>query len=193
MTATTATKERLLAFIDKDGPIPGHRPELGPCWIWTGSTDEKGYGRFHDNGPRKAHRCSYELHVGEIPDGLEPDHLCRNRPCVNPGHLEVVTHRENCQRARYSNEECAKGHALPDPGPNGRRVCRECANERNRTYKQRVRESRPPKESVPMVHGRSQYTHHGCRCDVCCDAENEYKRQWRKDQKERVWDAVMGS
>ena len=76
-----------------------------------------------------------------MPPGLEPDHLCRNRPCVQPSHLETVTHRENCQRAQYANPTCSAGHALPDPGPNGRRICRICANKRNRKYKRRKRQA----------------------------------------------------
>lgn len=96
--------------------------------------DEKGYGRFYDgNRARKAHDYAF----GPIKGGLEPDHLCRNRACVRKSHLEAVTHRENCQRAAYASETCSQGHALPEPGASGRRVCRPCANERNRKYKQR--------------------------------------------------------
>lgn len=127
-------EERFWSKVDKAAPSPASRPELGPCWVWTGSTDEKGYGRFHDgNRSRKAHDYAF----GPIADGLEPDHLCRNRVCVRRSHLEAVTHRENCQRAAYSKAKCAQDHPLPDPGPNGRRVCRPCANERNRKYKAR--------------------------------------------------------
>lgn len=181
-------KQRFYQNVNMRGPVPAHRPDIGQCWVWTGPVDEKGYGRSHDGErPRKAHNYSYEMEYGAVPSGLEPDHLCRNRPCVRPGHLEAVTHRENCQRAKYANPECSKGHMLPEPGPNGHRVCRECANERNRAYKQRQKECRPPKEPAPVVHGRGRYTHHGCRCPICCDAENSYKRDWRKRQ-----DAVMG-
>lgn len=110
------------------------------CWLWRGDTNDKGYGRFYVVGRhRPAHTWSYEHFVGPIPDGLEPDHLCRVRNCVNPEHLEPVTHRENSQRAAYSRTHCVKGHPLPGPNAHGRRVCRPCANERSRAYKKRKR------------------------------------------------------
>lgn len=76
------------------------------CWLWMGSLDGHGYGQIQTgrvsvNGhhaPDKAHRVSYELHVGPIPEGLQLDHLCRNPSCVNPKHLEPVTNQENTQR-----------------------------------------------------------------------------------------------
>jgi hypothetical protein len=81
---------------------------------------------------------AYELVVGPVPDGMELDHLCRNRACVRPDHLEPVTHAENSRRAAYLITTCSRGHHLPEPGPDGgRRVCRLCANDRNREYKQR--------------------------------------------------------
>lgn len=73
------------------------------CWTWTAATDRDGYGKFtdHSNGRRMhAHRFAYELLVGEVPEGLELDHLCRNRACVRPDHLEPVTHLENVRRSR---------------------------------------------------------------------------------------------
>ena len=187
-------KCRFYENVNKDGPVPAHRPDLGPCWVWTGPVDEKGYGRCYDGKrPRKAHAYSYEMESGPVPPGLEPDHLCRNRPCIRRRHLEAVTHRENCQRAQYLQETCSEDHQLPEPGPDGRRVCRICANARNRAYKRRKKASAPLKAPQPIIHGRSRYTHHGCRCDVCCDAENEYKRQWRRDQSARaIYDAVTG-
>lgn len=73
------------------------------CWLWTGATSPQGYGRFNaglreDARNVLAHRWSYEHHVGPIPDGLDLDHLCRVRHCVNPEHLEPVTRQENVQR-----------------------------------------------------------------------------------------------
>jgi hypothetical protein len=73
----------------------------GECWIWTGTTDRHGYGRVRPDGRSTgAHRWSYEATVGPIPEGLELDHLCNNPPCVNPAHLEPVTHAENMRRMR---------------------------------------------------------------------------------------------
>lgn len=71
------------------------------CWLWT-STLRRGYGRFWIAPGRfvPAHRFAYELLVGPIPEGLELDHLCRNPACVNPAHLDPVTHRENVRRGK---------------------------------------------------------------------------------------------
>jgi hypothetical protein len=77
------------------------------CWNWTGSTD-RGYGKIglrRGVAPLYAHRVSYEFHVGPIPAGLQLDHLCRNRSCVNPAHLEPVTQRENLARGRQAKYE----------------------------------------------------------------------------------------
>lgn len=93
--------ERFWAKVDKNGPLPTIDPELGPCWIWTGSTAlPGGYGAFMlgTGKPRRAHRVSYEWLVGPIPDGLHLDHLCVTTPCVNPAHLEPVTNAENVRR-----------------------------------------------------------------------------------------------
>ena len=73
----------------------------GDCWLWTGAVDAGGYAHFrHDGRTQKAHRVVWELLNGAVPDGLELDHLCNVRHCVNPAHLEPVTHAENMRRAR---------------------------------------------------------------------------------------------
>lgn len=79
--------------------------ENGGCWPWQGFTDFNSYGRFSRYG--LAHRFAYEFLVGPIPKGLEIDHLCRNKSCVNPDHLEAVTHRENIRR-----DYRARGYAM---------------------------------------------------------------------------------
>jgi len=72
----------------------------GDCWEWTGARSDKGYGHMRRADTIvAAHRFAWELLVGPIPDGLEIDHLCRKRKCVNPDHLEPVTHSENMRRA----------------------------------------------------------------------------------------------
>jgi hypothetical protein len=69
------------------------------CWLWESAVNQNGYGRFwHKNKTKKAHRVSYEIYVGPIPDGLQIDHLCRQASCVNPHHLDVVTQKENQRR-----------------------------------------------------------------------------------------------
>lgn len=75
---------------------------MSGCTLWLGSTTERGYGRFTVDSQRRglaAHRVAYELFVGPIPAGLELDHTCRTPQCVNPNHLEPVTHAVNCRRA----------------------------------------------------------------------------------------------
>lgn len=111
-------------------------PDRG-CWLWTGSTGRNGYGYFYFDGrPGLAHRFSYAYFVGPIPDGLELDHLCRTRRCVNPEHLEPVTRRENMIRGEGWGAEHARAtqcpHGHPYSGANlvlgtkGERICREC-------------------------------------------------------------------
>jgi hypothetical protein len=81
------------------------RRDASGCWIWTGSIDQNGYGRFGRG--RGAYRDMYELIVGPVPEGLHLDHLCRNRACVNPSHLEPVTLVENIRRGWASRRLAA--------------------------------------------------------------------------------------
>lgn len=122
------------------------------CWEWRGSKGSSGYGRFQVNNRQwLAHRFSYTLFVGDIPEGLVIDHLCRNKICVNPEHLEIVEHRENTRRGdagkatgrkQSAKTHCPKGH--PYSGRNllqssKCRQCRTCQNERSREYQRRKR------------------------------------------------------
>lgn len=90
---------RFQASVNRQGPTPDRVAWLGPCWVWTGHTDTKGYGHFKVGG--KVIRCHlwvYRVLVGPVPDGLELDHLCRNTSCVRLSHLEPVTKAENVRR-----------------------------------------------------------------------------------------------
>lgn len=116
--------------VNKAGPVPFNRPELGPCWLWTaGKTLGYGYCWFTHHHLR-AHRAAYELTVGPIPDGLELDHICRNKACVNPVHLEPVTHLENVRRGLKGQcpRVCRNGHDLTNAValPSGYRPCPTC-------------------------------------------------------------------
>jgi hypothetical protein len=85
-------------------------PETG-CWQWNLDTDKDGYGiTWFERRATKAHRWSYERHVAPIAQGLVLDHLCNNRACINPEHLEPVTHAENMRRAALRRTHCGNGH-----------------------------------------------------------------------------------
>lgn len=106
-------------------------PEDG-CWDWTGAGRADGYGRLMVGWKYiRAHRFAYRMLVGPIPNGLDLDHLCRNRRCVNPAHLEPVTRRENLARGigwsgvNGRKKACYKGHPLV-MGSNGKRRCKTC-------------------------------------------------------------------
>lgn len=106
--------------------------ENGECWDWTGPLSSSGYGVIASGGRRspllRTHRVAYELMVGEIPEGLQIDHLCRNRICCNPYHMEPVTQAENLRRAGEARKHCPHGHDLPPRVPGKRRPgCPTCA------------------------------------------------------------------
>lgn len=105
------------------------------CWLWIAAVQSKGYGSFAIDGVTySAHRLAYEDRFGAIPEGLQIDHLCRVRQCVNPEHMEPVTSIENTRRGFFDRGECKYGHDLTKTPPyvtttaNGRkrRECREC-------------------------------------------------------------------
>ena len=88
--------ERFWSKVNKDGPVPSHVPSLGTCWVWTAGRYRSGYGSILANGkPRYAHRVSWEINVGPIPEGLHILHRCDTPPCVRPDHLFAGTVREN--------------------------------------------------------------------------------------------------
>lgn len=112
----------------------------GGCWNWTAAIDPvSGYGRISVEGSTGyAHRVAFEILVGPIPDGLTIDHLCRNRRCVNPVHLEPVTQRENTLRGtglsarRAAQTHCQNGHSFDEANTywfDGHRTCRVCKRE----------------------------------------------------------------
>jgi hypothetical protein len=116
------------------------------CWLWTGSVGRNGYGVICiGRALVKAHRYSYEQHVGPIPSGMQLDHLCRVRHCVNPAHLEPVTNRENVVRgiaARPKRTACSRGHAFTSSNtyinPRGRRECKKCRAASTKRHQERA-------------------------------------------------------
>lgn len=141
------------------------------CWEWTAAIFKQGYGYglFTVAGKsRGAHRVSYELHVGPIPDGLVIDHLCRNPRCVNPAHLEAVTqavnvHRGNglcAQNARKTH--CKRGHEFTPENtlaPRGKqgRECRACHRAATNEWRAKNREAlnRARREASRLARGGS--------------------------------------
>lgn len=141
-------RERFWAKVDKNGPVPEFRPDLGPCWVWTAYiTPSTGYGWWgyggRDGIRTTAHRFAYETEVGPVPDGWHVDHLCINRACANPVHLEAVPHGENLRRgyeARGLKTHCKNGHEFSSENSyhNGKqRICRTCRRDRLRQFRAR--------------------------------------------------------
>jgi hypothetical protein len=131
-------------FKDKFDEEPG-------CWIWTAAMSNTGYGSIGVEGKTcHAHRIAYELWVGPIPEGAQIDHLCRERACVNPAHLEVVSAQENAKRGLNGvlKTRCAQGHPWTEehiyhrPG-SGKKMCGTCNRERSRA-RHRAADDEPP-------------------------------------------------
>lgn|SRR5690606_5793950 len=130
-TSEAATEARFLAKI---------RREDGGCWLWTGGLTRTGYGKFGGTG--LAHRYAYQRFIGQIPAGMQLDHLCRNRACCNPSHLEPVTGRENLLRGdtwqarNAAKTHCPQGHEYTPENTyryaDGRRKCRACGRDESR-------------------------------------------------------------
>lgn len=108
-----------------------------PCDLWQGYKDRHGYAR---KGQGLGHRVVYEARFGPIPPGLELDHLCKNKNCINPLHLEPVTRLENMRRRYATYTHCKNGHEYTPENTyrraNGNRDCRACINARARKYRQ---------------------------------------------------------
>lgn len=127
------------------------------CWLWLGNTTRNGYGQISMGGRKTqrmhmTHRLVWELLVGEIPTGLELDHLCRQRSCCNPAHLEPVTRRENLVRGKtiiadaVGRTHCIHGHEFTPENTyldrRGKRGCRECRAASCRRYEERKKACR---------------------------------------------------
>lgn len=116
------------------------RDDITGCWLWTAAKLRGGYACYHNpGGTRAAHRVAYEALVGPVARELDVDHLCRVRHCVNPAHLEPVTHAENMRRGEQATAtHCQRGHELTSDniywqGGGRWRTCRLCKNGSTRT------------------------------------------------------------
>lgn len=132
------------------------------CWEWTGGRKQSGYGNYWNGGHMVAHRYAYEDWYGQIPEGLTIDHLCRNRSCVRPDHLEAVSMRENTRRgiapSILADREgrCFRGHTDIYETSHGTR-CRTCRRENSRS----------------RYHGNLEYN-------------RAYQREWKRRKRAEV-------
>lgn len=123
-------------------------PNTG-CWLWTGAINGSGYGQLFMNGRlMQAHEFSYSMKNGPVADGLELDHLCRTRLCVNPDHVEPVSHHENMLRRAATVTHCKYGHPYVEGSfflkkrknrPGIARRCKQCHNRMEREKRARDR------------------------------------------------------
>lgn len=156
---------RYWAKVNRKGPVPDGRPDLGPCWLWTSPLNHNGYGQFHaGKRMRRAHHISFELAGGVIPRGLGLDHLCSVRHCVRPSHLEAVPQRENNLRGptnfaalNAAKTHCPQGHPYDAENtyvtPSGTRQCKECGRRSTREYLLREAEARNAGAPLkPVIH-----------------------------------------
>jgi len=141
--------ERFWERVDKSGGVDS-------CWPWLGFVSKAGYAQVRFQGRfQKAHRVAYEFLIGPIPEGKELDHLCKNRSCVNPKHLEPVTKREHIMRGgnfmidNSHKTHCPQGHPYDAENTiidneNGGRRCRICRNRQSQMRKWAKRERHMP-------------------------------------------------
>ena|SRR6266542_1921582 len=173
------------------------------CWEWNGAHFKAGYAETWDGKrPLYAHRVAYELWVGPIPDGRQIDHLCRNRGCVNPQHLEVVLPAGNNQRGLSPSAEnmrkthCKRGHPFDEANthitPTGRRDCRACWPIDNAARRAKIRNFRPPRAPGMRTHCPAGHPYDAANTGIqkdgsrrCRACSRERARTRREQQRQR--------
>jgi hypothetical protein len=178
---------RFWSRVDREAPLG--------CWDWVAGKLSSGYGSFRTgNRAHVAHRYAYEALIGPIPDGLQLDHLCRNRSCVNPDHLEVVTQRVNLARGvsppaiNARKTHCSRGHEFTDENtyrsPDGYRGCRTCRYETKLRWDRERGHLRDPhkthcKQGHEFTPENTVLVKNGTgrRCRQCRD---DYMKSWRE-------------
>lgn len=191
--------DRFWKGVNKAGPVPKYYPELGPCWLWPDSSlDANGYAnRTTVNGVKDSpHRLAYRALVGPIPDGLEIDHLCCVRSCVNPAHLEAVPHHLNMERAQGPlKTECKWGHPLSGDNlyivpSTGDRRCRACNKQQQRDF----HAGRRAIGALPPAEARCKYGH---PYDVdskgrwfCRECGRTRAREWKRRKRQQGSDGA---
>lgn len=187
-------------------------PESG-CWIWTGALD-KGYGAINWNGSRRcAHRVLYEILRGPIPNGYECHHLCGNRSCINPNHIELVTRSEHMQldgrglkliknaaAKNHAKTHCKRGHKYTDKTMfiplGGWRTCRVCMNQATKekrrtdpTYRERINTQerlRRIRDKEKINRQKRERWHKRSLDPEFRERTNKAKRAWREKNKEEI-------
>jgi hypothetical protein len=183
-----------------------YRVAVSGCWIWEGAKNRTGYGQIalgtKEGGDKRrvlAHRFAYEMLRGPIPEGLSLDHLCRTPACVNPAHLEPVTHAENMRRSRGFRRKthCAQGHALtpdnlvPRAGKEGQFRCKTCLDVARRESAERNRDQRLVRQVAFREANRERLTlaareRARARRVANPDGIRAYQQAWRAANREHV-------
>lgn len=173
-----SVEERFWAKVDKSGP----------CWIWTGSRNSRGYGRFGVNGRNwHAHRWSFEQYRFVIPAGFFLDHLCRTPSCVRPDHLEAVTPALNVARDTPFRAHCRNGHEYTVTNIRwyrGQRHCRACHRKYLNPTAQPMAERKTCPRGHPYDDENTYITPHGSRnCRIC---RREVTRKWFEKRRSKA-------